>query len=69
MKWNRSLVGGIVLGLVTLYYWFGVGHTAFRNMPLFYRFTFRLFPLADILWTIAAAGLLYRGIQQARAKE
>ena len=68
MKLNRSLGAGVCLGLAALYYWFAVGHTALRNVPLLYRFTFRLFPLADILWTIAAAALLYRGIQQARGK-
>ena len=68
MKLNRSLVAGICLGLAALYYWLAVGHTALRNVPLLYRFTFRLFPWADILWTIPAGALLYRDIQQARGK-
>ena len=34
---------------------------------VFYLFTFRMFPFADVLWTIAGATLLYRGIEEARA--
>ena len=68
MRWNGSLIGGILLGLVTLYYWLVVAHAAWQKVPLLFRFTYRLFPWADFLWTIAAGVLLYRGIQQARQK-
>ena len=68
MKWNGSLIGGILLALVTLYYWLAVGHAPLHDVPLLFRFTYRLFPWADFFWTIAAGVLLYRGIQQARAE-
>jgi hypothetical protein len=68
MKLHGSLLAGVCVGLAGLYYWLAMGHTALRHVPLLYRFTFRLFPWADILWTIAAAALLYRGIQQVRSK-
>jgi hypothetical protein len=68
LKLNGSLIAGIILAVATLYYWIALRHTPFVTMPLLYRFTFRLFPLADILWTIAAGGLLYRGIHQARSQ-
>lgn len=64
MKLNGKIIGGAVILLAALYWWF-VARRAFPP-SIFYAFTFRLFPLADVLWTIAGAFLLYRGIEEAR---
>jgi hypothetical protein len=64
MKLNGKIIGGAVILLLAVYWWL-VARRSFPP-PIFYAFTFRLFPFADVLWTIAGATLLYRGIEQAR---
>ena len=66
MRWNAKLVVGIVVVLAALYYWLIVRGTGMSNTPLLYIFTFRLFPFADVLWTIAGITLVYRGYEEAR---
>ncbi|HUP50809.1 MAG TPA: hypothetical protein VNA04_18700 [Thermoanaerobaculia bacterium] len=65
MKLNGKIIGGAVILLAAIYWWLVARNS---NPPsLLYIFTFRLFPLADVLWTIAGATLLYRGIEEGRA--
>ena len=64
MKLNGKIIAGAVILLAAIYWWL-VARSS--NPPsLLYVFTFRLFPFADVLWTIAGAVLLYRGIEEAR---
>ena len=68
MKLNGKIIGGVVVLLAAIYWWLVARNS---NPPpliaLIYLFTFRLFRFADVLWTIAGATLLYRGIEEARA--
>ena len=69
MKLNGKIIGGAVICFAAIYWWL-VARNSSNTPPIlsvFYLFTFRLFPLADVLWTIAGATLLYRGIDEARA--
>jgi hypothetical protein len=64
MKLNGKIIGGGIILLAAVYWWLVARNS---NPPsIIYVFTFRLFPLADVLWTIAGAWLLYRGIEEAR---
>ena len=71
MKLNGKIIGGAFVTLAAIYYWLVARHSNPDTMPsiilVFYLFTFRMFPFADVLWTIAGATLLYRGIEEARA--
>ena len=70
MKLNAKILGGAFVTLAAVYYWLALGHSSLRGLPvivdMFYMFTFRMFRFADLLWTLAGATLLYRGIEQAR---
>jgi hypothetical protein len=64
MKLNGKIIAGAVILLAAIYWWL-VARSSYPP-SLLYVFTFRLFPFADVLWTIAGAVLLYRGIEEAR---
>jgi hypothetical protein len=68
MKLNGKIIGGVAVLSAAIYWWLVARHS---NPPpiidIFYAFTFRLFRFADVLWTIAGATLLYRGIEEGRA--
>ncbi len=67
MNVNGKIIGGAFLLLAAVYYWFAGRHSTLPPaIDIFYAFTFRMFRYADVLWTIAGATLLYRGIQAAR---
>jgi hypothetical protein len=66
MRWNAKLIAGIVIVIAALYYWLILRRAGLSQMPLLYNFTFRLFPFADLLWTIAGVTLLYRGYMEAK---
>ncbi len=66
MRWNAKLIAGALIVLAALYYWFVLRRSGMSSMPILYAFTFRLFPFADVLWTIAGATLLYRGYVEGR---
>ena len=73
LRLNAKIIFGGVVVVAAIYYWLVARHVMvhdFYNQPHFcvvYWFTFRMFRFADVLWTIAGASLLYRGIEQARA--
>lgn len=66
MRWNAKLIAGILVVVAALYYWLVLRRVGMSSMPLVYIFTFRLFPFADVLWTIAGITLVYRGYVAAR---
>lgn len=74
MKLNAKIIFGALVVVAAIYYWLGFRHWSdadFENhhvLTVFYFFTFRMFRFADVLWTIAGASLLYRGIEEARAE-
>lgn len=61
LKLNGSLIAGAVITVFALYYWVAVRGSV-SQIPLIYIFTFRMFPFADVLWTAAGVGALYKGI-------
>lgn len=65
LKLNAKIIFGAVILLAAIYWWLAARNA--HPPSIIYFFTFRLFPLADVLWTIAGAALLYRGIEEARA--
>jgi hypothetical protein len=73
LKLNAKIIFGGVIVLAAIYYWLIARHWSVRDVDnhpaitVVYLFTFRMFPFADVLWTIAGASLLYRGIEEARA--
>jgi hypothetical protein len=66
MKVNSKIIAGAVILLAAIYWWLAARNT--YPPSIIYAFTFRLFRFADVLWTIAGAVLLYRGIQEARGE-
>lgn len=65
MKLNAKIITGAIILFAAIYWWL-VARSSYPP-SIIYAFTFRLFPFADVLWTIAGAILLYRGIDEARA--
>jgi len=59
-----NLVFGIVLTLISLNYWITVGTSSkISNVPIFYEFTFKLFPYMDVIITIIAIWLVIKGVK------
>ncbi len=66
MKISVELVVGLALTLVSAYYWGAVGHGHGNMIPVFYRYTFRLYPYIDIVLTFIGMLLFYRGLMKLR---
>jgi hypothetical protein len=67
MTVNGKIIGGAFVLLAATYWWLVARNsTQPPVIDIFYLFTFRMFRFADVLWTIAGATLLYRGIEAAR---
>jgi hypothetical protein len=66
MKINLELIIGILITGLSAYYWIDISDAALSGLPIFFRFTYRLFPYFD--WVITGAGLwmLYTGIKKLR---
>ncbi len=61
-----TLILGILISGISIYYWAEVNTSPLSQMPIFFRLTYRLFPYLDLV--ISAAGLwtLYTGIKRLR---
>jgi len=67
MKISIELVAGLALTLLSAYYWGTVGNTApLGNVPVFFRYTFRLYPYTDFMITVLGMFLFYRGLMRLR---
>ncbi len=64
MKISGELIIGLALNLVSVYYWGTVGRGGVA--PLFYRYSFRLYPYLDIVLTFLGMLLFYRGLMKLR---
>lgn len=66
MKINPEFIIGILITGLSVYYWIDISGSALSGMPMFFRFTYRLFPYFD--WLITGAGLwiLYTGTKKLR---
>ncbi len=67
MKISLQLVIGLALTLLSAYYWGTVGKTApLSEVPVFLRYTFRLYPYLDYAITFLGMLLFYRGLKKLR---
>lgn len=67
MKLNAALIIGLVMVLISAYYWGAVGKAVpLSSVPLFYRYTFRLVPYSDLFITIIGMLIFYRGLRKLR---
>jgi len=67
MRISKELIAGLILTLISVYYWGEVGKMRpLADVPLFYRYTFRLFPYFDIVLTAVGMFLFYRGFNKLR---
>ena len=68
MSRPANLVVGIIIMLFALYYWIFVGHSGpITDVPMLYRFTFRLFPYLDIIITAIGVWFIYSGLKKSGA--
>ncbi|GEM_PF-5434377 len=72
-KISIELVIGLALTIVSAYYWSEIGSDftessklAYSEIPLLYRFTYRLFPFADLTITVIGMILFYAGLKKLR---
>ncbi len=66
MKISVQLVVGLVLTLGAAYYWGTFAHSPLDEVPLFYRYTFRLYPYLDLLITFVGMLIFYAGLKKLR---
>ncbi len=67
MKISIELIIGLAVTLLSAYYWGAVGSAPpLSNVPVFYRYTFRLYPYLDIGITFVGMLLFYRGLRKLR---
>jgi hypothetical protein len=67
MKENKILIIGLILTGISVYYWAAIGNARpLSEVPLFYRYTYRFFPFADILFSVAGMMLFYKGLRRLR---
>jgi hypothetical protein len=67
MKLNAPLIIGLVLVLISAYYWGAIGKTVpLSSVPLFFRYTFRLVPYCDLFITVVGMLFFYRGMRKLR---
>ena len=66
MKISVDLIIGILITGLSVYYWFDISDSTLSSMPMFFRFTYRLFPYFDFVITGAGLWVLYLGINKLR---
>ncbi|HEX8947462.1 MAG TPA: hypothetical protein VF790_00795 [Dissulfurispiraceae bacterium] len=67
MKINIELIVGLVLTLASAFYWATIGNSMPVNeVPLAYRYTYRLYPYLDVAFTGAGMLIFYRGLLKLR---
>jgi hypothetical protein len=67
MKVSKELVIGLILTLISGYYWALIGASIpLSEVPLAYRYTFRLYPYMDIALTAISMLVFYRGLMKLR---
>lgn len=72
-KISIELIVGLAFALISAYYWSEIGSdftgsakTPPHEVPTLYRFTYRLFPFADITITVVGMVLFYTGLKRLR---
>jgi len=72
-KFSIELVVGLALSLISAYYWSEIGSDLVGSakvhpdeVPLFYRYTYRLVPFADFALTVIGMVLFYAGLRKLR---
>lgn len=65
MKLSKELVVGLTLTLISVYYWALIGNSIpLSEVPLAYRYTFRLYPYMDVALTAISMLVFYRGLMK-----
>ncbi len=69
MKISIELVIGLVVTILSAFYWGTPMHTApLGEVPVVYQYTYRLYPYLDIVITFIGMLLFYRGLKNLRRK-
>ena len=69
MKLNAQLIIGLILTLLSAYYWGAIGKVVpLSSVPVFYQYTFRLYPYLDYFITVVGMFLFYRGLRKLRER-
>ena len=67
MKLNPQLIIGLALTLLAAYYWGAIGKVVpLSSVPVFYQYTFRLYPYFDYFITVVGMFLFYYGLKKLR---
>lgn len=67
LKVSIELIIGILLTFFSAYYWAAIGSSVpLSDVPVIYRYTFRLYPYLDIAFTVVGMLLFYRGLMKLR---
>ncbi len=67
MKINKELITGLILTLISAYYWAFIGSSRpLAQVPLLYRYSFRLYPYLDMTFTVTGMLFFYRGLKKLR---
>ncbi|MCE5194029.1 MAG: hypothetical protein LLF28_01000 [Nitrospiraceae bacterium] len=65
MRISIELAAGLILAIATGYYWYAIGNSMpINDVPLGFRYSYRLFPYADIVFAASGMLLFYRGLQK-----
>ncbi len=72
-KISIELIVGLALTCLSVYYWSEIGSDLSgsakihpHEVPMLYRFTYRLFPFADMAITVTGMVLFYTGLKKLR---
>lgn len=72
-KISVELIVGLIISLLSAYYWSEIGSELAGNakispeeVPTLYRFSYRLFPFADLTITVIGMVLFYAGLRKLR---
>ncbi|MCX8030668.1 MAG: hypothetical protein N3A59_03680 [Thermodesulfovibrionales bacterium] len=75
VKISFELVVGLIITIISAYYWSEIGSDftgssklIYSEIPLFFRYTFRLFPFADFTITVIGMVLFYTGLKKLRSQ-
>ena len=69
MRISKELVIGLIVTLLSAYYWGEVGKTRpLAEVPVFYQYTYRLYDYVDIILTAVGMFLFYRGLNKLRSQ-
>ncbi|HET6514846.1 MAG TPA: hypothetical protein VFG09_06755 [Thermodesulfovibrionales bacterium] len=67
MKISKELIIGSILTAISAYYWGSIGSARpLSDVPVFYQYTYRLYPYLDIVLSAVGMFFFYRGLKKLR---